>query len=179
IRNLRFLEHLPQPALTSLVMLSRRSDRNAHDGRGLLDAQVVVEDELERLALAAREPRERAVEGAARLGAADGIFGMLDAVGRGCLREPEREKAPERVAAPAVGGGPANDGKEPGLKRRLCAKTRLALEDLQVDDLEHLLGLVRVAAAAGKRPTVARRVPRLQMISDLCLVHSFSSVGVL
>src|SRR5258708_33215285 len=49
-----------EPLFSALVMDARRSDRNAERLAGLLDGHVVVEDELEDLALPPRQSRQAA-----------------------------------------------------------------------------------------------------------------------
>src|SRR5438045_5749289 len=69
-RSSRFLplQFDQQPLLGPLVVHAGRADGNADDARRLLDGQVVVEDELDHLALPASEAAEGAEKGGRALG---------------------------------------------------------------------------------------------------------------
>lgn len=73
--------------------------------------------------------------------------------------------------AAASRGGVADDGKEPGAEARAAGEPGLAVENLQIGDLQHILSLAGVAVAAVQRPAVAGRVVLFQRLPDVGIVH--------
>ena len=129
----------------------------------------MVEDELEGLALARRERRERREERPPGLAPRDELLRVLERLPPPALvpREAQREQLAHEAPAAPVGRGVSDEGEEPGAEGRLAAVPGLALEDLHVDGLEDLLGLGRVAPTAGERPAEGGRVARLELLGHL------------
>src|SRR5262249_15025243 len=137
------------------------------------DREVLIEDEVEHLALPRRELRKRPRE-------------LLRPLPRRSLRvwtaTTVRDLGGEVDVAPAEDAddrpptmftrGHPDHTEEPRLEARPSIESSTPVEHFEVDVLEHVFGDAPVATATGQRPTEARLVKRSEFILESgCIPH--------
>src|SRR5436190_11742934 len=146
-------------------MRASRTKRNAHHCCRFFDLKVVVEDQLKRLALAARQTSERLLKDRLHLPTIGRLIRMLDSrrteAAFGGL---DHDRASQEVSSTLIRGGLANHCKQPGLERRISVEARLALEHFHIDVMKHVFSFSRIAATTAHRPAEAGRM----MLLELC-----------
>src|SRR5262249_52803467 len=135
--SVQLSEELLFPAV---IVHARRSDRDAEGPGGLLDGQVVIEDQLEHFALPAREFSERLKKNRGGLGIA-GRRGL-----HFFSRPLRRQKIAHESLAGTRGRRTPDHREEPRLQRRAPFESRLSFKNLQVHVLQNFLRFIAVAA---------------------------------
>jgi hypothetical protein len=158
----------PQRRLAPLVMRSRRADGNAHHFGRLRKGKILVENQVQGFALPRgkllKRTHQRFDSVVAEAGA-PWVCGSLE--WRGELEEPQPSKP---VPAGIVTRSHSDNAVEPGLERPFPAVPRFALQNFQVNLLQHLFGPRPDSPAAAERPTKALSVKLFQLRSKL--IHS-------
>src|SRR5260221_279930 len=125
------LEQSVEPLLSALVVDARRSDRNTERLAGLLDGHVVVEDELENLALSPRQSRQSAKKRGRPFGAHELALRRLMSIGVIGVVLQETEPA-QPAGAPMRRARPADHREEPRPERRSPFEAPLPIQNLHL-----------------------------------------------
>src|SRR4051794_14043439 len=159
-----------QGDLAPVVVGAGAARRDAEHPRGLVEGHLLVEDEMEHLALAGRQLSQGCPQSLARLGLAQTRLGARRRAGVS-VPPCQAGHGPQPPAAPVLGRGAAYDAEQPGPEAGPSAEAGTAVEDLEIGHLQHLLRLLAIPPAATEGPTGAGRVELREGSLDFVVGH--------
>lgn len=129
----------------------------------------MIEDQLQNLLLSPGQSRERLSKERLNFRPVNRII-EADTFGEVIFSTDESDPA-QHLTTAMIAGRPFDDGKEPGFERSSSIEPGLSLKDFEVDGLERVLSLYRIARAAHQRPAVRLTVVIFQLRSEFRAIH--------
>src|ERR1043165_4275429 len=141
------IQSLAQTFLAAFVVTACTTHRHIHYFCRLAQTQILIEHEVQSLALTGRKLSERFLKSSLHFRSI-----KVELHARATAGTHDRSQTPQQLLASFANGCFANHGEEPRLQLRLAAVYRLALQDLQVEHLQHFFRVAAVLAATTRRP---------------------------